>query len=556
MPNEQSQKVFDRSRLSVSVVIRCYNEERHLGRLLQGIGAQTLSDPEVIVVDSGSTDASPAIAREYGARLLTIPKHAFSFGRSLNLGCEAARGELLVAVSAHCYPLYADWLERLLEPFQDERVAMSYGMQRGNHRTRFSEQRIFRQWYGVHSVRMQTNPFANNANSAFRRCVWEVQRFDETLTGLEDLDWAQRILRLGWRIAYVAEAPVVHVHEETWTQVYNRYRREAMAMRRIFPHTHFGLIDFWRLLIANIVCDWRDAAQKGCWWQEAAAIVQFRWCQYFGAVRGYRQRDASDEHLRQTFYFPAAPEKTVSAVVCAEPIWDDPARQRSIDGALHAAMWVERPGSMTWIDISVPLDRPLPVWPGDPLPQVRLLQSLAAGDAATVSALNLCVHTGTHIDAPAHFLPDGSSMGGIALERLIGPAYVACFAGDCIDAQDLAAAKIPPVCTRLLLRTRNSLRWEDGTAFVTDYVALTPEAASWLVAREIGLVGIDYLSIERYGEVDHRTHRILLAAGVVIVEGLNLRDVETGDYELLCLPLRLDQAEGSPARAVLRRVAL
>jgi arylformamidase len=138
------------------------------------------------------------------------------------------------------------------------------------------------------------------------------------------------------------------------------------------------------------------------------------------------------------------------------------------------------------------------------------------------------------------------------LERLLGPAWVVAFTAPAIDAKVLEAAQIPMDCTRLLLRTSNSACWGTAATFNPDYVALTPDGAQWLVDRNIALVGIDYLSIERYQEPGQRTHRILLEAGVVIVEGLNLSQTPPGRYELLCLPLRLDDAEGAPARVVLR----
>jgi kynurenine formamidase/glycosyltransferase involved in cell wall biosynthesis len=529
----------------LSVVIRCYNEEKHLGRLLAGLRGQDLADVEVILVDSGSSDASPAIAASYGARVLQIPKREFSFGRSLNLGCAAATGDIVVAVSAHCYPIYPDWLQRLTRPLADPKVAMAYGMQRGNHLNRFSEHRIFRQWFGERSDFAQATPFANNANSAFRRSVWEAIPFDETLTGLEDLDWAHRIMRQGHRIAYVAEAPVVHVHEETWPQIYNRYRREAIAMRRILPHERFGALDFLRLFGSSVLYDAGDAWRQGRFAREALGILRFRWCQYLGTYRGYRQRDGIDEGLRQTFYYPAG------LTPGPAELRPDPARRPiPYTGPPRDGESGVVPGI---IDVSTPVDRPIPVWPGDPRPEIRKLMSLEAGDEAAVSTLAMCVHTGTHIDAPAHFIPAGASMGEIGLDRFIGPVWVAEFDASRIGVEALEAARIPRDCSRLLLRTRNSALWREGNAFRPDFVALTPEGAQWVVDRGIRLVGIDYLSIERYQEPNHRTHQILLEAGVVVVEGLDLSRAAPGDYELLCLPLRLDGAEGAPARVVLRK---
>lgn len=530
---------------SVSVIIRCYNEEKHLGRLLSGIRDQSVDNIEIIVVDSGSSDASPSIAEHYGARVLHIPMAEFSFGRSLNLGCQIAHGDILVAVSAHCYPVYGDWLEHLVAPFSDPKVAMAYGMQRGNGSNHFSEHRIFHQWFGDESNFIQSTPFANNANSAFRRDVWKQVPFNETLTGLEDLDFAQRLMRKGHRIAYVAEATVIHVHEETWAQIYNRYRREAMAMRRILPHERFGLLDFLRLFTSSIALDLRQAARTDCLLRELGGIIRFRWCQYFGTYRGYHQRNEADEALRQTFYYPNRLRGSRSAIQKQDG-------RRLIDYTKVSEPAVAAT-TITLIDISTSLDAPIPVWPGDPSPQIEQLMSLESGDHATVSTLHLCVHTGTHIDAPSHFISKGDTVGDITLDRMIGSVYVAAFKGTCIDVADLVAAAIPDHCKRLLLRTSNSALWGQGGGFKEDFVALTPAAAQWLVDHGIGLVGIDYLSIERYQEPGNRTHQILLGAGVVVIEGLDLSQAAPGEYELICLPMRLDRAEGAPARVVLRR---
>jgi arylformamidase len=160
------------------------------------------------------------------------------------------------------------------------------------------------------------------------------------------------------------------------------------------------------------------------------------------------------------------------------------------------------------------------------------------------------VHTGTHIDAPLHHLPDGLSAADISLDALIGPAVVVDLSEiDVVTAETLERLNLSASTQRLLLRTRNSRLWVEGVReFRTDYVALTADAAQWIVDHGIRLIGMDYLSVQRYHD-GPETHLILLRAGVVIVEGLNL----AGEYELICLPLRLVGAEGAPARAILRQ---
>ncbi|MDP2974764.1 MAG: glycosyltransferase family A protein, partial [Anaerolineales bacterium] len=146
---------------SCSLVIRAYNEERHIGRLLEGVRHQTVKDVEVILVDSGSSDATATIAARYGAKVVHIRPQEFTFGRSLNLGLAAATRDLVAIASAHIYPVYPDWLEKLLEPFSDPKVALTYGKQRVPETAHFSEQQIYHQWYPERSDPRQANPFCN-----------------------------------------------------------------------------------------------------------------------------------------------------------------------------------------------------------------------------------------------------------------------------------------------------------------------------------------------------------------------------------------------------------
>jgi arylformamidase len=206
-------------------------------------------------------------------------------------------------------------------------------------------------------------------------------------------------------------------------------------------------------------------------------------------------------------------------------------------------------------DITLPLRPQMPIWPGSV--GVRLTQTLrlAAGDPANVSRLDCDVHVGTHVDAPCQFLADGCSVDQLPLEMMIGPVLVAHLPGiEAVTADALAHLALFPGIRRLLLRTRNSEWWAAGmTEFREDYVALTAEAAQWVVNQGIRLIGVDYLSVQRY-RTSSLTHRILLGADVIVLEGLNLANVEAGVYELICLPLRLVGADGAPARAVLRHL--
>jgi arylformamidase len=201
------------------------------------------------------------------------------------------------------------------------------------------------------------------------------------------------------------------------------------------------------------------------------------------------------------------------------------------------------------IDISIQLRAGMPTWPGSTGFRLSRSQTMDR-DAVTVSRLDMDVHCGTHVEAPMHFLPDGNDLESIPLSVFVGPARVVHLPdAPSITAADLAAADVPAGTERLLLRTRNSDGWQDRP-FQSDYVALLPEAAEWIADAGIRLVGIDYLSVQRFGD-DPETHRILMGAGVAILEGLDLSRAEPGQYRLLALPLHLADSEASPVRAVL-----
>jgi arylformamidase len=179
---------------------------------------------------------------------------------------------------------------------------------------------------------------------------------------------------------------------------------------------------------------------------------------------------------------------------------------------------------------------------------------LAQGDIANDTTISFSVHTGTHIDAPLHFLATGSSVDQAPLNVLIGSVVVVDLSDvEVITAQTLQTLNLPSRTERLLIRTRNSELWRHATAFQPNFVALTADAAEWVVEQGIRLIGIDYLSIQRFDD-GPETHIVLLRAGVVILEGLDLSQVLAGEYELFCLPLKLQGIEGAPARVVLKSV--
>lgn len=306
--------------MNCSIVIRAYNEAQHIGRLLEGIRQQTIQDVEIILVDSGSTDGTVPVAESFGARIVHIRPEEFTFGRSLNFGIKEARREFVVIASAHVYPVYPDWLETLLRPFQDDNVALAYGKQRGPEFAKFSEQQVFHQWYPDAGKTNQETAFCNNANAAIRKSLWKKNSYDETLTGLEDLAWAKWAKEQGYAIAYVAEAEIVHVHNETPRGVYNRYRREAMALRKIYPEAHFNLYDFLRLTITNILSDLWHAARERVFLKNFVSIFWFRFMQFYGTRMGHRDTSLVTPQLRETFYYARERKKKEDEKRDVEPI--------------------------------------------------------------------------------------------------------------------------------------------------------------------------------------------------------------------------------------------
>ncbi len=203
-------------------------------------------------------------------------------------------------------------------------------------------------------------------------------------------------------------------------------------------------------------------------------------------------------------------------------------------------------------DISVNVSGDLPVWPGDPVPELRRVADIEAGAHVTLTKLKMSAHTGTHVDAPAHFLKDGGTIDTLDLEILTGRVWVSPrIEESLITLGVLGHLKIPQEAERVLFHTRNSSFWENNdNTFHKDYTAISPDGAQWLVDRGIKLVGIDYHSVGAFEE-PAPVHHILLGAGFILLETINLTGINAGWYELYCLPIKLKGCEGAPARAIL-----
>lgn len=288
---------------TVSIVIRTLNEAEHLPALLDSIVEQTTQPDEVVLVDSGSTDKTVAIAESRGLKIVHIPPGEFTFGRALNWGCEAAKGDILVFVSAHVYALSNTWLADLIAPFEDDRVGLSYGGQTGDHRSNFAEIQLLKRWFPDEGTNDQQNPFCNNANCAVRRELWQATPYDEALPGLEDMAFARDIRADGHRVAYVPEARIAHVHEEGWKQTLNRYRREAMAYQTIFGSQSMGLAHSVALAAESIAKDTKAAVSEKRL-SSIPSAAAFRVAQYAGAWVGHRSDPTETRQIVRRMYYP------------------------------------------------------------------------------------------------------------------------------------------------------------------------------------------------------------------------------------------------------------
>jgi rhamnosyltransferase len=292
---------------NISIIIRTLNEAKWLPELLGAIAAQDTRglEHDVVLVDSGSTDGTLAIARTHGCQIVTIDKSQFTFGRSLNLGCSAASGRHLVIISGHCVPHNKDWLYQLCRPLEEGLCSYAYGRQiwREGY-SKFSERQLFQKYFPEASHIPQDGFFCNNANSALLRSAWAQYRFDEEATGLEDMALAKRIWEDGGKIGYVAEATVEHIHEESGAQVKRRYEREAIALQGIMPEVHVSFFDFLRYTTAGILLDLSAAIQERRVLRELSDIVLFRTMQYWGTYRGNNDHRKLSREKREKYFYP------------------------------------------------------------------------------------------------------------------------------------------------------------------------------------------------------------------------------------------------------------
>lgn len=290
----------------VSVILRTYNESRHLDELLTSLRSQDQDtfSLEVVLVDSGSTDGTLEIAARHAVKIVHIKKSDFTYGRSLNLGCAAAAGDIFTLISGHCIPTNSAWLKSLVKPLLDGIASCTYGRQLARDTTKFSERQLFSKYFPNYSKIVQDGFFCNNANAAITREVWCRFGYNEQLTGLEDMHLARQICESGGRIAYISEAAVFHIHDESWRQVRVRYEREALALQQILPNVHFGLRDFIIYWVLAVIGDAKIAFSEKCILRETRSIILFRLMQYWGTYKGSRKHRIISAAMKHSYFYP------------------------------------------------------------------------------------------------------------------------------------------------------------------------------------------------------------------------------------------------------------
>ncbi len=281
------------------------------------IKSQRYTNYEIIVVDSGSVDRTRQVAEVNGARVIRLRPDDFTFGHSLNVGIDASRGIFVCILSGHAIPTDDRWLERLIEPLRDPDIPMTYGGQRGHRLSKYSESRDFERVYDETTRRLRApHYFANNANSAIRKDAWMQHRFDEGLTGLEDICWAKHWMDLGKTVAYEARACIWHIHTETWPQVRRRYHREAVAAHAIGlldqSHSFREIRREVRWCASDLLAAWRDSRLV----LVGGEVLRFRWEKTMGILAGIRDgRNFMNLAVRAEMFF----DKTYPAVVIRSP---------------------------------------------------------------------------------------------------------------------------------------------------------------------------------------------------------------------------------------------
>jgi rhamnosyltransferase len=290
----------------VSIIVRTLNEERYLPDLFSAIQAQQTSFTyEILLIDSGSTDNTLCIAEQSGCRILHINREEFSFGRSLNRACAAAQGIYFAFISGHCIPFDNQWLQKLVHPLAQGIVQYCYGRQVGGPQTYWSESQIFFKYFPMQSALPQQGFYCNNANAAILADTWNRYRFDEELTGLEDMQLAKCLVAHHGKVGYISDACVYHLHHESWWQVQRRFEREALALQQICPEVILRRRDVLRYFSRGVMRDLGTYHPRPMTPIKLWQIIRYRFHQYTGSYRGNHLHKKLSGVLRDAYFYPA-----------------------------------------------------------------------------------------------------------------------------------------------------------------------------------------------------------------------------------------------------------
>ena len=299
----------------ISIIIRTLNEEKYLTSLLKGIYAQKCSYPyDINLIDSGSNDNTLKIAKDFKCRITHIDKKNFSFGRSLNVCINFSKGNYLVLISGHCIPKNNSWLENLIKPLIDGSVQLTYGRQLAGDHSNWSERQIYKKYFPSEGKIPQEGFFCNNANSAVLRSIWKKYKFNEELTGLEDMEFAKRLVNDGGKVGYVSNSEVYHLHNESWSQVRRRFEREAIALKIIFPEIQIKKRNVLNYILAGILNDIFPKDDKRPNLSNLREIIFYRVNQYLGSYKGNKYKMSLTEELREIYFYPKPNSNDVSKI--------------------------------------------------------------------------------------------------------------------------------------------------------------------------------------------------------------------------------------------------
>lgn len=291
-----------------SVIIRTLNEEKYLQELIDFINKQKISledKIEIILVDSGSIDQTLEIAKKNNLKILFIKKENFSFGRSLNIGCNASSGELLVFISGHCIPIGNMWLTNLCSSLKDGSSDYNYGRQVGIETSYYSEKQHFKKFFPSNNKANFFNGFfCNNANSAIKKKVWEKYKFDEKITALEDMYLAQQIKRDGMKVSYKPDASVKHIHHENFYQIKNRYERESIALKWMIPNLKITFFEFIKIFFLYILSDFSSAIKEKILIKNIFSIILYRLAMSYGSYAGNHKNIELSERSKKIYFYP------------------------------------------------------------------------------------------------------------------------------------------------------------------------------------------------------------------------------------------------------------